>query len=116
MTKKLESVQQAANATTVSPTGALSTAVDRISFAHDIVMMTDDAIAIGLGVEAQVNRKTHSSPPHVGEHSTRIFTSSLWSACNQTMLTCVECVSSYLCAQCTPLDVQANRRIHFMKP
>lgn len=29
--------------------GALSTAVDRMSFAHDIVMMTDEAMAIGIG-------------------------------------------------------------------
>lgn len=54
MTQKLGIIQQTANATTVSSTGALSTAVDRMSFAHDIVMMTDDAIAIGLGVDVQV--------------------------------------------------------------
>lgn len=48
--------QQTANATGVSPTGALSTAVDRMSFAHDIVMMTDDGIAIGMGpLDNQVN-------------------------------------------------------------
>lgn len=41
--------QQTANATGVSPTGVLSTAVDRMSFAHDIVMVTDDAIAVGMG-------------------------------------------------------------------
>lgn len=41
--------QQTANATSVSPTGALGTAVDRMSFAHDIVMVTDDAIAVGMG-------------------------------------------------------------------
>lgn len=50
MTEKLGIMsQQTANPTGVSPTGALSTAVDRMSFAHDIVMMTDEAIAIGLG-------------------------------------------------------------------
>lgn len=54
MTQKLGIIQQTANATAVSSTGALSTAVDRMSFAHDIVMMTDDAIAIGLGVDNQV--------------------------------------------------------------
>lgn len=50
MTEKLGLIQQA-NATATSPTGALGTAM---SFAHDIVMMTDDAIAIGLGVDTQV--------------------------------------------------------------
>lgn len=54
MTQKLGIIQQTANATAVSQTGALSTAVDRMSFAHDIVMMTDDAISIGLGVDVQV--------------------------------------------------------------
>lgn len=53
MTQKLSVIQQTANAT-VSSTGALGTAVDRMSFAHDIVMMTDDAIAIGLGMDSQV--------------------------------------------------------------
>lgn len=39
--------QQTANPAGVSPTGALGTAVDRMSFAHDIVMVTDDSIAVG---------------------------------------------------------------------
>lgn len=52
MTEKLGLIQPAANATPA--TGALGTAVDRMSFAHDIVMMTDDAIAIGLGLDPQV--------------------------------------------------------------
>lgn len=46
--------QQTANATAAASTGALGTAVDRMSFAHDIVMMTDEAIAIGLGVDIHV--------------------------------------------------------------
>lgn len=50
--------QQTANATDASSTGALGTAVDRMSFAHDIVMMTDEAIAIGLGVDIHVRFKT----------------------------------------------------------
>lgn len=54
MTEKLGRIQQTANTTAATPTGALSTAVDRMSFAHDIVMMTDDAIAIGLGLDTQV--------------------------------------------------------------
>lgn len=29
--------------------GALTTAVDRMSFAHDIVMMTDSTLAVGIG-------------------------------------------------------------------
>lgn len=29
--------------------GALGTAVDRMSFAHDIVMMTESTIAVGIG-------------------------------------------------------------------
>lgn len=56
MTEKLGiASQQAANPAGISPTGVLSTAVDRMSFAHDIVMMTDEAIAIGLGgIDGQV--------------------------------------------------------------
>lgn len=48
-------VQQTANSTAASSTGALGTAVDRMSFAHDIVMMTDEAIAIGLGADIHVS-------------------------------------------------------------
>lgn len=51
MTTQLGLAQQTGNPTSVSPTGALSTALDRMSFAHDIVMMTDDSIAIGLEVK-----------------------------------------------------------------
>lgn len=54
------SVQQAANATAASA-GNLGTAVDRMSFAHDIVAMTDEAIAIGLGVDIHVSLNTVSS-------------------------------------------------------
>lgn len=52
MSEKLTRVAQQPSATVigVSPTGgALTTAVDRISFAHDIVMMTDTTIAVGIG-------------------------------------------------------------------
>lgn len=58
MTEKLGRIQQTANAQATTPTGALSTAVDKMSFAHDIVMMTDDAIAIGLGLDTQVGCKS----------------------------------------------------------
>lgn len=61
MTQKLGIIQQTANATVVSSTGALSTAVDRMSFAHDIVMMSDDAIAIGLGLDVQVEENQNLS-------------------------------------------------------
>ena len=47
--------QQTANATAAPSTGALSTAVDRMSFAHDIVMVSDEAIAIGLGADIHVS-------------------------------------------------------------
>lgn len=53
--------QQTANVTAASSTGALGTAVDRMSFAHDIVMMTDEAIAIGLGTDIHVSFNTISS-------------------------------------------------------
>lgn len=61
MTEKLGRIQQTANTTAATPTGALGTAVDRMSFAHDIVMMTDDAIAIGLGLglDAQVRCRNY---------------------------------------------------------
>lgn len=49
MSEKLGMAQQAAAGTPTPGTGALSTAVDRMSFAHDIVMMSDEALAIGLG-------------------------------------------------------------------
>lgn len=65
MTEKLGIMaQQTANAAGVSPTGALSTAVDRMSFAHDIVIMTDDALAIGVGpLDNQV--KSESFPKKI---------------------------------------------------
>lgn len=33
--------------------GALGTAVDRMSFAHDIVMMTESTIVVGIGSTEQ---------------------------------------------------------------
>lgn len=50
--------QQTVNATAASSTGAIGTAVDRMSFAHDIVMMSDEAIAIGLGADIHVSFNT----------------------------------------------------------
>lgn len=59
MSEKLTKVAQQQSATVmgVSPTGALNTAVDRMSFAHDIVMMTDSTIAVGIGcIETVVSK------------------------------------------------------------
>lgn len=41
--------QSTSNIVGAAPAGALTTAVDRMSFAHDIVMMTDSTIAVGIG-------------------------------------------------------------------
>lgn len=52
MSEKLTRVAQqpSANVKGVSPTGSvLTTALDRMSFAHDIVMMTESTIAVGIG-------------------------------------------------------------------
>ncbi|XP_031621236.1 transient receptor potential cation channel subfamily V member 4 isoform X2 [Contarinia nasturtii] len=62
MTQNMGIGQQAVNAAGVATTGALSTAVDRMSFAHDIVMMTDDAIAIGLGLDVENADKVFKDP------------------------------------------------------
>lgn len=55
LSEKLGMAQQTANA--AATTGALSTAVDRMSFAHDIVMMTDEAIAIGLVRDKKITKQ-----------------------------------------------------------
>lgn len=63
MSEKLGMAQQAAAGTPIPGAGALSTAVDRMSFAHDIVMMTDEALAIGLGgLDGQVRYNTFIHP------------------------------------------------------
>lgn len=65
MTQNLGIAQQAASAGGVPAAGALSTAVDRMSFAHDIVMMSDDAIAIGLGLDVEVRSNTYTFFKHM---------------------------------------------------
>lgn len=60
MSEKLTKVAQQTSATVmnVSPTGSvLTAAVDRMSFAHDIVMMTESSIAVGIGsIETMVSK------------------------------------------------------------
>lgn len=53
--------QQTATATPALSAGALSTAVDRMSFAHDIVMMSDETLAIGVGAPSGQVRLTSAS-------------------------------------------------------
>lgn len=74
MSEKLGIAQQAAVGTPAAPTtGALSTALDRMSFAHDIVMMTDDALAIGLGgLDGQVRFRINTQLTVKNLHKVKI--------------------------------------------